>query len=232
MGAQMVQPTEELGTTGTRGVPDRWCLTSQPIERSQTRPMPPEEVSPWEAQEGTTAVHANSQRPSPQWRSAAPAYEPPTNIAICRRTPSNAQGSSRPGPGQTAAAGHDARVRACDEELSTRVGEKGVRQQVNGCCQRELGGVLAGKAGGRALRSRATTCCRGGRGNDASGVPECPGPGDCRPEARVVGRCGRGARGPCVLPRHGAARGRDATSLAVPLSCVRPYASHGTIEAL
>ena len=67
---------------------------------------------------------------------------------------------------------HDASVRACDEELSTRVGEKGAHQQVNGCCQGDLGGVLVEGAGGRALRSSATACGRGGRGNDVSSVPE------------------------------------------------------------
>ena len=72
--------------------------------------------------------------------------------------------------------------------------------------------------------------------------PSRPDRRGCCPEERVIGRRGRGARGPCVLPRPGAARGRDAASLAVPLlragrhgllaRCVRPYASHGTIEAL
>ena len=47
---------------------------------------------------------------------------------------------------------------------------------------------------------------------------------------------GRGARGPCVLPRPGAARGREAASLAVPLlgklsraGRVQPRLSQGTI---
>ena len=43
---------------------------------------------------------------------------------------------------------HDASAHACDEELSTRVGEKGAYQQVNGCCQGDLGGLLAGEQAG------------------------------------------------------------------------------------
>ena len=42
---------------------------------------------------------------------------------------------------------HDASVRACDEELSTRAGEKGAHQQMNGCCQETWVWCLLGKQG-------------------------------------------------------------------------------------
>jgi hypothetical protein len=59
----------------------------------------------------------------------------------------------------------------------------------------------------------------------------------CCPEERVIWGCGRGARGPCALLRHGAARGRDTASLGAallgkagtPAGRVQPRVSHGTI---
>ena len=46
MGSQMAHPKEDVGTKGTMGVPYRWCMTSQPVWRSQPRPMKPYELSP------------------------------------------------------------------------------------------------------------------------------------------------------------------------------------------
>ena len=152
------------------------------------------------------------------------------------------EGSSRPLSGHTAAA-VTAQVRVLpSRSYPHALGKRGrtsrstaaVRGTWVVCLWREQEGERFGAARHHAVvRGWATT---------RPVSPSRPGRRGCCPEERVRGRRGRGARGPCVLPRHwrrqgpgcrepggaSAAGGRHGLLA----RCVRPYASHGTIEAL
>ena len=145
------------------------CHADGGPERGLAAQQPAGAVQPWRRISGCTDRSAGGcadRRTATTERARAAARRPP-------RAASNWQGRRGQLPGMAWAyrrGCHDASARACDEELSTRVGAKGAYQQVNSCCEGNLGGVLVREQAGAPFGASRQHTVMGDMGNAMSHV--------------------------------------------------------------